>query len=124
MRMARTRQQKMGGDDIRIHWITDDGWLHTHRQSERGYPELEIRDVPGYLAEPTATLLLQVYKYMLESGTRIYPGKSVATSCRTRFRLITATPVAGDEDHYQVERLRVVKAGAACERCGACTCKE
>lgn len=110
-------------DNIAIEWVIDNGWIHTHGLSELGYPELEVRDAPSYLAEPAADLLRQIFEYMIDSKTRIKPGETMATSPRTRFRLVQAVPIEGDEDHYLVERLTVAEHGAVCECCGASACQ-
>lgn len=51
-----------------IHWVTNGehtkGWVHTHGMDEHGPPELEIWDIPNFLAEDAARLLKHVCKYM------------------------------------------------------------
>ena len=55
---------------------------------------------------------------MLEKAVCIKPGETMATSPRTRFRLIKAAPFPGAEDHYTVERLQIVDVEHVCECCG------
>src|SRR4051794_18446989 len=34
-----------------MHWVIGTGWIHTHGMAERGFPEVEVRHVPDFLAE-------------------------------------------------------------------------
>ena len=111
--------QENSGERVQIHWVTGSGWIHTHGLTERGFPELEIRHVPGFLGEAAACLLRTVSDYMLENETRIKPGETMATSPRTRFKLIRPVPMAGDEDHYTAERLMIADIEPICDCCGA-----
>jgi hypothetical protein len=101
-----------------IDWVIGTGWIHTHGLAERGYPEIEVREVPDFLAEFAAGLIRHVCDYMLDAGVRINPGETMATSDRTRFRFIKAEPEGGDENHYTVERLRIVDVEHMCDCCG------
>ena len=78
---------------------TRTGWL-------RGYPKVEVRGVPDFLAESAAALIQRVCNYMLEQAVCIKPGETMATSPRTRFRLIKAEPFPGAEDHYLLNDCR------------------
>lgn len=104
---------------VRIHWVIDNGWLHTHGMDRAGFPELEVRQVPGYLAEPASELLNILCDYMLSSGKRVKPGEVVAVSPRTSFRLIEPQPMPGDEDHYVTQRLQIIDVESGCHCCGA-----
>ncbi len=75
------------------------GWVHTHGMDEYGLPELEIRDVPGFLAEDAARLLNHVCDYMLDSGNVIKLGETMAVSSRSRFRFIKSEAIPGEEEH-------------------------
>ena len=101
---------------VKIHYITEDGWLHTHGMDSLGLPELEVRHVPAFLAEDAAGLLRHVCDYMAESGVRIKPGETMATSPRNRFKFLESKP--GDEDHSQAERLLIAEVEPTCECCG------
>ena len=74
--------------------------------------------MPDFLAESAAALIQRVCNYMLEQAVCIKPGETMATSPRTRFRLIKAEPFPGAEDHYTVERLQIVDVEHVCECCG------
>ena len=101
-----------------MHWVIGTGWIHTHGMAERGYPEVEVRGVPDFLAESAAGLIRHVCNYMLDEEVRIKPGETMETSPRTRFRLIKAEPLPGEEDHYLVERLQIVDVEQVCDCCG------
>lgn len=103
---------------IVMHWVIGTGWIHTHGMAERGYPEVEVRHVPDFLAEPAADMIRHVCDYMLDSGTRIRPGETMETSPRTTFRLVKAEPLPGQECHFDVERLLIVDVEHSCECCG------
>jgi hypothetical protein len=103
---------------IDIDSVIGTGWSHTHGMAARGYPEVEVRGVPDFLAESAAALIQRVCNYMLEQAVCIKPGETMATSPRTRFRLIKAEPFPGAEDHYTVERLQIVDVEHVCECCG------
>lgn len=101
-----------------IHWVIGTGWIHTHGMAERGYLEVEGRGVPDFLAESAADLIRHVCDYMLDEMVRIKPGKTMETSPETRFQLIKPEPLAGEEDHYAVDRLQIVEVEHVCECCG------
>jgi hypothetical protein len=101
-----------------MHWVIGTGWIHTHGMADRGYPEVEVRGVPDFLAESAAGLIRHVCNYMLDEVVRINPGETMETSSRTRFRLIKSEPLPGEEDHYAVERLHIVDVAQVCECCG------
>lgn len=100
-----------------MHWVIGTGWVHSHGMDEKGFPEVEVRDVPDFLAEPAAKLIRSVCDYMLDGGIRIRPGEIMQTSPRTSFRLITPEPMPGEEDHYAVARLQIVDLEQSCDRC-------
>ena len=101
-----------------MHWVIGTGWIHTHGMAGRGYPEVEVRGIPDFLAEPATALIRHVCDYMLDEGVRIKPGMTMEISPRTRFRLIKADPLPGHEDHYTDERLQIVDVEHPCEGCG------
>jgi len=109
---------------IQIHWITSGentkGWMHTHGMDQHGLPELEVRGVPGFLAESAASLLRNACDYMLTSGREVHLGEVMATSERTRFRFVKSQPIPGEEEHYAVERWQIVEVDVPCEEYG-CT---
>ena len=98
-----------------IHSVIGTGWIHTHGMAERGYPDVEVRGVPDFLAEEAAELIGTVCSYK--------PGETMATSPRTRFRLIKPEPFPCAEDHYAVERLQIVDVEHVCECCGLRECQ-
>jgi hypothetical protein len=98
-----------------IHSVIGRGWIHTHGMAEHGYPEVEVRDVPNFLAESAVELVRHVCDYMLDSGVRIEPGETMALSPRTRFRLVAAEPSPGEEGHYDVECLRIEGMDQECD---------
>ena len=60
-----------------MHWVIGTGWIHTHGMAERGYPEVEVRGVPDFLAESAAELIRHVCDYMLDEMVRIKPGETM-----------------------------------------------
>lgn len=107
---------------LMMHHVTDGkrtrGWIHTHGMDRRGLPELEMRDVPAFLAPAAAGILREVCHYMIDTGVRIKAGETMATSPRTALRFVKPTPIFGAEDHYRVERLLIKEIRPACEGCG------
>jgi Domain of unknown function (DUF4261) len=103
-----------------IHWVIGTGWIHTHGMADRGYPEVEVRGVPDFLAEAAAGLIRHVCDYMLDEVVRIKPGETIETSPRTRFQLIKPEPLPGEGEHYSVERLQIMDVEHICEQCGQC----
>jgi hypothetical protein len=106
-------------EGVTIHYVTDWSWLHTHGMDAHGLPELEMRDVPAFLAEGATGLLQHVCGYMLRRGVRIKAGETMNVSPRTGFRFIAPEPLPGAEDHYEGERLQVVDLEPMCEDCQA-----
>ena len=47
-------------DKVQYHFVIDYGWLHTHGLAEKGFPELEIRDLPNFLHEAALPILKEV----------------------------------------------------------------
>jgi hypothetical protein len=107
---------------IQFHHLTDGrharGWVHTHGMVRFGLPELEMRGIPGFLAEDAARILKRVCDYMIDSGAKVSVGETMALSDRTVFRFVKAVPIRGEEEHYQVERWQIVEVEPRCEACG------
>jgi hypothetical protein len=58
--------------EIELHYITDGparGWVHTHGLAEHGKPELEIRNVPGFLSAAACDVLNDFSGYLLNEAT-------------------------------------------------------
>ena len=107
-----------------MHHVIGTGWVHTHGMDELGLPELEVRDIPDFLAEDVARLLSHICKYMQTGGKPVQLGEVMETSPRTRFRFVKPEPMSGSEDHYLVERWQIVDAMAVCECCGLKSCEK
>ncbi len=107
---------------IEVHHIiagdSTKGWVHTHGMAEIGLPELEVREVPSFLAEAAARLLQTVCRYMQEPGVVVRLGETMAVSDHTRFRFVRALPIPGEEDHYEVERWQLAEIELRCDECG------
>lgn len=101
----------ISGDDTK-------GWVHTHGMDRLGLPDLEMRNVPGFLAESAAKILREVCNYMADSGKKVSVGEAMATSERTVFRFVTAEPIPGQENHYETERWQIIEVECQCEECG------
>ena len=95
------------------------GWVHTHGMDRLGLPELEMRDVPGFLAESAAALLEHICDYMIDSGKKVSVGETMAVSKRTTFRFVKAEPIPGHDNHYETERWQIVEVECQCAECGA-----
>lgn len=104
---------------VQMHWVTDQGWIHTHGMDAIGRPELEIRDCPSYLGEAAARILREVCDYMLNTGRVVKAGENMGVSPKTVFHFVQPEPIPGSEDHYEVERLLIVDTGGhCCDVCG------
>jgi hypothetical protein len=107
---------------VQFHYLTDGretkGWVHTHGMDCFGLPELEMRDIPGFLVEDAARMLKAVCDYMLDSGNKVCVGETMALSDRTVFRFVMSVPIPGEEEHYEVERWQIVEVEHRCEECG------
>jgi hypothetical protein len=97
-------------------------WLHTHGMAERGLPELEIRGVPSYLADFAGRALRQVCEYMQEPGVEVRLGETMQIGPNSVVRFDKLPPIAGGEDHYEVERWAFAPVGMTCAECGAKAC--
>src|SRR5262249_22304849 len=100
-------RKKQAKSKIQFHFILEKGWLHTHGMDRHGLPELEVRNVPGFLAGAAAGILDEVCDYMLTSGKTVKAGETMGLGSNVRFRFVRPEPPPGDEDHYKVERLRL-----------------
>jgi len=96
---------------------TTKGWIHTHGMKELGLPELEIRNVPSFLADGAARLLRHVCRYMNEPGVVVKPGETMETSPHTRFRFVKSQPIPGQDNHFEDERWQIVEIEMMCEEC-------
>jgi hypothetical protein len=65
-------EEPMGEFDIRahvhIHFVTDEGWFHTHGLVKFGRPEMEIYDVPPDLEQMAHATLLDIAQYVATSS--------------------------------------------------------
>lgn len=109
-------------EPIQFHFVTSGegtkGWIHSHGMDQHGLPELEVRDVPGFLAESAASILRHVCNYMIESGNEVRLGEVIATSDRTHFRFVKPQPIPGEESHYEYERWQIFEVDNRCDGCG------
>ena len=109
--------------EIDIHCVSSGeptkGWVHTHGMAEYGLPELEIRDVPVFLCTPAGVLLRKVCDYMLDSGETVLLGDHMAFDKHTVFSFRNATPIPGEEAHFDVERWELTEAPGLCP-CDEC----
>jgi hypothetical protein len=83
-----------------------------------GLPEIEVRDVPAFLAEAAGTLVNRVCDYMLSTGEPVSSGQTMRISPGAQIKFVTAEPMPGKEDHYDHERLQIVDFEARCVGCG------
>jgi rubredoxin len=95
------------------------GWVHTHGMDRFGLPELEMRNVPGFLAEVAANILREACDYMIDSGRQVSLGETMAVSERTVFRFVKAKPIPGQDNHYKTERWQIMEVECQCQECGA-----
>ncbi len=106
---------------IQFHHVVsgrDTKGVHTHGMDRLGLPELEMREVPGFLVEAAANILREISDYMSDPGNNVSVGETMAISDRTAFRFAKAMPIPGQENHYEVERWRIVEVECQCEECG------
>lgn len=110
---------------IQVHCVTSGeptkGWVHTHGMAEYGLPELEIRGVPVFLADPAAAVLREVCAYMLDSGKTIRLGENMGLDENTVFSFRKPISIPGEEDHYAVERWELIDIPdiCVCDECRA-----
>jgi hypothetical protein len=95
------------------------GWVHTHGMDQFGLPELEIRNVPAFLAVHAAAILRTVCDYMIDSGKKVALAETMAISDQSVVRFEKAEPMVGQENHYDTERWQIVEAECRCSDCGA-----
>src|SRR5258706_7858742 len=64
---------------VAIHWNFNGdktkGWPHTHGMDAHGLPELELRDIPGFLARDAGAILRQVCDYLMTSEKPVVLGR-------------------------------------------------
>ena len=102
---------------VQIEYITGLGWVHTHGMQEAGLPELEIRDIPAFLATPAANLLDDVCSYMVREGKRVSAGETMVSNGAV-IRFETPVPMPDHPEHYEFERLQILEVTPPCECCG------
>ena len=95
------------------------GWVHTHGMDQFGLPELEIRNVPAFLAGNAAAILRTVCDYMIDSGKKVALAETMAISDQSVVEFQKAEPMVGQENHYDTERWQIVEAECRCCDCGA-----
>jgi hypothetical protein len=119
--MTDKRRMSPSKGKVKMHWIMDGGrtkgWVHTHGMDRLRLPELEIRECPAFLGESAAHILRAVCDYMLDSGTAVKAGETMGISERTTFRFAKPSPIPGEEQHYEVERLQIVEMEGCCDEC-------
>jgi hypothetical protein len=120
--MSKNRRKRDDGcpiEGVRFDYVTngDDtkGWLHSHGMADLGLPELEIRDVPSYFVGAGVELLRTVCHYLKKPGAKVRAGEAMVTGPNTAFRFVLATPIPGQEDHYQEERWRIEDIALRCQ---------
>src|SRR5687767_9114505 len=101
-------------EHIVIHFVTDGekqkGWVHTHGMEELGLPELEIRDLPLFLAPDAGRLINHVSQYLydgkhgIDGAKPVSLGEVMAISPFCRFKFVKLDPIEGDEAHFKHER--------------------
>jgi len=82
-----------------------------------GLPELEIRNVPSFLAESAALILRHTCDYMLDSGRKVSLGETMGLSDRTVFQFVKSEPLPGEDEHYRVDRWEIAEVECLCEEC-------
>jgi len=113
-------------DVVKLHLVYDHqpgAWLHTHGLVKYGYPELEIRDIPIFLAEDGAHILNGVSQYMLDGKGSIKPGEIMQLGNRVLCFEEAQAMIPDEESHYEVERLRVVDPPLPPCMCDVCEAK-
>ena len=94
-----------------MHWIIGTGWIHTHGMAERGFPEIEVRDVPDFLAESAAALLRR--------RLQLHARRSGPHQARRDDGDITSDPLPTDQARAAPWRERPLRCGAVADRgCG------
>ncbi|MBY0458807.1 MAG: DUF4261 domain-containing protein [Gemmataceae bacterium] len=107
---------------VAIHYVIGTGWVHTHGMDRHGLPELEVRGVPGLLAERAGEVINEVCAYMIDRRAKVRPGETMELSPLTRFRFEVADPLPGEEEHYRTQRWLLADIGDTCSCCGQYEC--
>lgn len=95
-----------------------DGWVHTHGMADLGLPELEARQIPRYLMQPTAHLLWTIAEYMLDSDRPVLLGDTMHAEGYGKVTLRKLAPYCDYPSHYADERWAIVDEGPPlCECC-------
>lgn len=110
---------------IDLHIVTEGhatkGWVHTHGMSKFKLPELEIRNVPLFLAGAAGNLVNDIADYLLNSGKKVSVGETMDVGGSLGLiRLQKSIPIKGDEEHFADERWEIVSAmdgTCACPNC-------
>ena len=108
-------------DVVQLHALflpTGGVWIHTHGLVTYGYPELEIRDIPGFMVDGAGRLLNRIGQYMLKTKAVIHADENMQLDDNCILSFIE-DPLDDEDDHYEVERLRIVDPPGMgrCERC-------
>ena len=109
---------------LEFHHVIGDGWVHSHGMDQFGFPEVEARGVADYLAPSAGRILREVCDYMLENGVGVKAGETMELSPSIQFRFVKGTPLPGEENHYEVERLRLADIARGCGCCGLAECDQ
>ena len=124
---------------VELHLVTNGrhgqkGWIHTHGMDKLGCAELEIRNVPLFLAVEAGELLNHVAQYLIDQkrggGPAVHLGQTMSTGQYSTFRFVKLPPIVGSEHHFQSERWALsdepMQAHCDCEckcECGDCKCE-
>ena len=74
---GRKAAQQWVDDNIVVHMVSSQGWVHTHGLAKRGLPELEIRGVcPEFLMWEAGILLNHIAEYMVATGLSVKAGQT------------------------------------------------
>jgi hypothetical protein len=116
--MGKKRHKRHKDHGVTLHHILGEGWVHTHGMDRHGLPELEVKGVPGFLAPAAANMLMTACQYMIESRKAVKAGEGMTFPAGVVVQFTKPEPAPGDEDHYEVERLRMEDVEATCDCCG------
>jgi len=108
--------------EITVHAVTDalpNGmWLHTHGMWALDLPELEVRDIPLFLAPFAQCILTEACDYIIEHPKGVKPGHTLTIGDTITVQFRHAEPIPDQPDHYKHEVWALVDPDdILCARC-------
>jgi hypothetical protein len=117
-----SKSEEIINNNVVVHLV--EGWVHTHGMNELGLPELEMKNIPLFLMRDAGKLINHIASYMHKNKDGSNPvklGQRFATNALCVVEFKKATPIEGQDYHYESEVWEVVSADEYYKR-AACNC--